>query len=271
MRVSIDWESTYRYSVPVRLLHTELRVLPANGFGQRLREGTITLTPTATPSPLRDMLGNTYHHVDFLEEIDHFSVAIHALVNTAPPTADGTNATDAVSPLLRHLYLSATERAPHDPAIVAIADDADVTAADPLAAGWALCQLISERFVFEVGSTNVATTARDLRGVCQDFSHLMLAALRARGIPARYVSGYLAPHEGAESSQASHAWVQIHANDRWYGFDPANNASQDERYVVTAVGRDYDDVPPIRGTFAGVATEEWHTTLRVHSNRAQQQ
>jgi transglutaminase-like putative cysteine protease len=98
----------------------------------------------------------------------------------------------------------------------------------------------------------------------------MLAALRMRGITARYVSGYLAPHEGEESGEASHAWVQLLAHDRWYGFDPANNASQSERYVVTAVGRDYDDVPPIRGTFAGIATEDWHTVLRVRSGGAQQ-
>ena len=272
MLVTLDWESTYRYSEPVRLLHTELRVLPATGFGQRLLDSSLSLTPSAEPRALVDNFGNTYHHVDFLEEVDHITVAVRAEIDTGRGDIGG-DATDPVSPLLRHLYLDGTERAPLDPAVTAIADalPADL---DPLAFGWALNGSIGERFVFEVGSTDVAATALDLlelgRGVCQDFSHLMLAGLRHRGIPARYVSGYLAPLEGEESGEASHAWVQLLADGRWYGFDPANNAAQDERYVVTAVGRDYDDVPPIRGTFHGVATEEWRTTLRVRSGGAQQ-
>lgn len=274
MRIHLDWESVYRYSEPVRLLHTELRVLPANSFGQQLADGAeLKLTPEATPSALTDTFGNTYHHVDFLEEVDHITVAVHADVDTDPPSKDGTNATDPVNPLLRHLYLATTSRAPNDPAISTITDSVPADL-DPLATSWALCELISERFAFEVGTTDVAATALDLldvgRGVCQDFSHLMLAALRIRGIPARYVSGYLAPYEGEESGEASHAWIQVLAGDRWYGFDPANNASQNEHYVVTAVGRDYDDVPPIRGTFAGIASEEWRTTLSVRTGSTQQ-
>lgn len=272
MLVTLDWQSTYRYSAPVRLLHTELRVLPGAGFGQRLVSGSLSLTPEATAHPLSDMFGNTYHHVDFLEEVEQISVAVQAEIDTGPGDVGG-NATDSVNPLLRHLYLSPTERAPLDPAIAGIADGLDPDL-DPLALGWALTAEISERFEFEVGSTDVAATALDLlemgRGVCQDFSHLMLAALRHRGIPARYVSGYLAPAEGEESGEASHAWVQLLHDDRWWGFDPSGNAGQNERYVITAVGRDYDDVPPIRGTFAGIANEEWHTTLRVRSGDAQQ-
>ena len=270
MQIQLDWESTYRYSEPVRLLHTELRVLPADGFGQRLGAASLTLTPDARAHPLRDMFGNTYHHVDFLEEVDHITVSLSAEVDTLAPDADGAHP-DVVSPLLNYLYLAPTDRAPAAPAIAALTETVP-EGLDPLATGRALCDLIGSRFVFEVGSTDVAATALDLirleRGVCQDFSHLMLAALRLRGIPARYVSGYLAPHEGETASEASHAWVQLLNGDRWHGFDPANDAAQDGHYVVTAVGRDYDDVPPIRGTFAGLATEDWHTTVRVRAQNA---
>jgi len=273
VRVHLDWESTYHYSEAVRLLHTELRVLPVDGFGQRLEDSTLSLTPAATPHPLRDMFGNTYHHVDFLEEIERITVSLNAEVETTPAELGIGSAADPVSPLLEHLYLAPTERAPLDKAVAAF-NDAIPADLDPIETGAALCDLIGTRFEFEVGSTDVAATALDLlrveRGVCQDFSHLMLAALRQRGIPARYVSGYLAPPEGEASAEASHAWVQLRAGDRWYGFDPANDAAQDGHYIVTAVGRDYDDVPPIRGTFAGVATENWHTTLRVRSSAAEQ-
>jgi transglutaminase-like putative cysteine protease len=273
MRISLDWESTYHYSEPVRLLHTELRVLPANGHGQRLQAGSIALSPAATPHELLDLFSNVYHHVDFLDEVDQITVAVQAEVETEVVAGEGVLISQAVNPLLRHLYLASTDRAPFADAIAALMEGIP-TDLDAVATGRALCGLLGEQFVFEVGSTDVAATALDLlelrRGVCQDFSHLMLAALRQRGIAARYVSGYLAPPEGEQSAEASHAWVQLLAGDRWYGFDPANNAEQDGHYVVTAVGRDYDDVPPIRGTFAGLALEEWRTTLRVRSEGAQQ-
>jgi transglutaminase-like putative cysteine protease len=272
MHIAVHWESTYRYSEPVRLLHTELRVLPANGFGQRRLEGAIELTPAAHPHELRDAFGNAYHHVDFLEEVDQIHVAVSAEVETrADPGEEPAEAPPG--PLVRYLYGMPTARAPHDPAIAALFDaiPGDLDAIDT---GRAIADLIHGRFIFEVGSTDVAATALDLirvqRGVCQDFSHLMLAALRLRGIPARYVSGYLAPLEGEESAEASHAWVQLLAGDRWWGFDAANDLLQDERYVITAVGRDYDDAPPLRGTYAGVATEEWSTTLRVRTSTSQQ-
>ena len=179
----------------------------------------------------------------------------------------------ALALLGRHLYLAPTARAPHDPAIAALIDTIPQHL-DPLATGNAICRLLAGHFIFEVGATDVAATALDLlrlqRGVCQDFSHLMVAALRQRGIPARYVSGYLAPTEGENAAEASHAWVQLLADDRWHGFDPANDTAQDGRYVITAVGRDYDDVPPIRGTFAGVASQEWKTAVRVRSANTQQ-
>jgi transglutaminase-like putative cysteine protease len=85
------------------------------------------------------------------------------------------------------------------------------------------------------------------------------------GFSARYVSGYLAPDAGEASAAASHAWFQVLAGDAWLGFDPANGVPQDERYVVTAVGRDYDDIPPLRGTYTGVAEEEWSTSVRVRT------
>jgi transglutaminase-like putative cysteine protease len=273
MRVALDWESTYRYSEPVRLLHTELRVQPADGFGQQLVNSSLTMEPEATMQPLVDMFGNNYQHADFLEEVDHLTVSVQAEVETELTTEGHHPAEEQISPLLRHLYLASTARSPQGDPITALTESIPANL-DPVSTGGALCQLIGERFTFEVGSTDVAATALDLleleRGVCQDFSHLMLGALRQRGIPARYVSGYLAPSQGEDSAEASHAWIQLLFDDQWYGFDPANDTVQDGRYVVTAVGRDYDDVPPIRGTFAGLASQEWKTKLRVRSGGAQQ-
>ena len=270
MHVAVRWDSLYRYSEAVRLLHTELRVLPADGFGQRRLSGSLELAPFAHPQLLFDAFGNEYHHVDFVEEVEEIHVAVEAEVETAESAVPEPG----ITPLMRHLYLGGTSRSPFDPAIAQLVHTFPKDL-DPVAAGEALCTLLQERFTFELGHTDVGSTALDLirlgSGVCQDFTHLMLAMLRMLGIPARYVSGYLAPHEGEDVGEAGHAWVQLLAPDGWHGFDPSNDSPQDGRYVVTAVGRDYDDIPPLRGAFSGVANEYWSAVVRVRSSPSTQQ
>jgi transglutaminase-like putative cysteine protease len=101
------------------------------------------------------------------------------------------------------------------------------------------------------------------RGVCQDFAHLMIAACRALGLPARYVSGYvLAPRRGA--AEASHAWCDVFVAGRgWRSLDPTHAAEQSDHYVRVAVGRDYADVPPTRGIFKGAGQETMTVEVRV--------
>ena len=270
MQVGVRWDSLYRYSEAVRLLHTELRVLPAAAFGQRRLSSSLQLEPQAQPQRLLDAFGNEYHHVDFLDEVEEIHVSVEAEVETAESAVPEPG----ISPLMRHLLLSETSRSPFDPAILEIAE-AVPDNLDPVGTGEAVCELLSERFDFEVGPTDVSSTALDLirlgSGVCQDFTHLMLATLRMHGIPSRYVSGYLAPPEGEEVGDAGHAWVQLLAADGWHGFDPSNNARQDGRYVVTAVGRDYDDISPLRGAFSGLANEHWSAVVRVRSAPSDQE
>ena len=270
MQVAVRWDSLYRYSQAVRLLHTELRVLPADGFGQRRLGASLNLAPQARPQRLVDAFGNEYHHVDFLDDIEEIQVSVEAEVETA----ESAVAEPGIPPLMRHLFLDATDRAPFDPAVALLAD-AVPEGLDPVATGRAACALLGERFQYDVGHTDVGSTALDLvrlgSGVCQDFAHLMLAILRMHGVPARYVSGYLAPHEGEEVGEASHAWVQLLAPDGWHGFDPSNDSPQDGRYVVTAVGRDYDDVAPLRGAYTGAANEYWSAVVRVRSTSQEQE
>jgi transglutaminase-like putative cysteine protease len=120
-----------------------------------------------------------------------------------------------------------------------------------------LTHRIFTEFKYHPGSTSVSSTVIDVletkSGVCQDFAHLAVACLRSVGLACRYVSGYLAtdPPPGKERMigvDASHAWAAVRlADGSWLGFDPTNDAFADERYTVVAWGRDYDDVPPLRG------------------------
>jgi transglutaminase-like putative cysteine protease len=120
-----------------------------------------------------------------------------------------------------------------------------------------LCEKIFKEFQFKSGFTTVntplKTVLKERKGVCQDFSHLAIASLRSLGFAARYVSGYLEtlPPKGKpklQGSDASHAWISIYVPDMgWCEFDPTNNMIPGERHIVTAYGRDYADVAPIKG------------------------
>lgn len=147
---------------------------------------------------------------------------------------------------------------------VALADQVRDWAAPTFAAGRPLPQVLVElahrirtELAYRSGSTTVHTTQAQLleqrAGVCQDFAHLMIAALRAHGLPARYASGYLetSPPPGRpklRGADASHAWVSAWVPGAgWVEVDPTNDQLVDDRYVVLGWGRDYSDVPPLRG------------------------
>jgi transglutaminase-like putative cysteine protease len=146
----------------------------------------------------------------------------------------------------------------------------------------ALMALVYQGFAYEQHVTSVTTTVPELlaerSGVCQDFAHVLIGLCRAVGIPARYVSGYIvqtaqaqsqtlgsmsqfqsqggAAQEPRRGAGASHAWIEAYTPTHgWRGFDPTNNLVASEHHVKMAIGRDYGDVPPTRGTFRGNAEE----------------
>ena len=133
-----------------------------------------------------------------------------------------------------------------------------------------LVSTIYHDFTYRSGATTVSTSLDDVlirrEGVCQDFAHLAVAVLRRAGLPARYVSGYLetVPPPGQPKLQgvdASHAWASVLVPELgWVDLDPTNNQVVDAGYVVTAWGRDYTDVPPLKGV---IFTEGANSTLRV--------
>jgi transglutaminase-like putative cysteine protease len=142
---------------------------------------------------------------------------------------------------------------------------------DPLTTLRRLNATIYDQFAYEPRTTRVDSPIDDaLRaraGVCQDFTHIMTALARSVGLPARYVSGYIAPRESPHdrsSDNATHAWMEAHLPALgWVGFDPTNNALAGERHIAVAVGRDYSDVPPTRGVFKGDAGSELRVGVAV--------
>ncbi len=133
-----------------------------------------------------------------------------------------------------------------------------------------VCQLVWDEMKYVSGSTKVHGHAQDAwaarKGVCQDMAHITLGALREVGIPARYVSGYLHPKPNADVGQAvageSHAWIEWFSGE-WQGFDPTNNIEIGDRHVLVGRGRDYNDVPPLRGVYAGPFKSHLHVKVTI--------
>jgi transglutaminase-like putative cysteine protease len=139
------------------------------------------------------------------------------------------------------------------------------TAQPPRLAALDVCALIHDRLNYERGSTKVSSTASEVwelrRGVCQDYSHVALGALRSIGLPARYVSGYLHPGSGEPNTSVegeSHSWVEWWCGS-WVSYDPTLCRRLTDGYVRVGQGRDYGDVAPLRGTYSGGRSEMFVT------------
>ena len=142
---------------------------------------------------------------------------------------------------------------------------ATTTGQPPRLAALDVCSLIHDHLTYERGSTKVSSAAREAwelgRGVCQDYSHVALGALRSIGLPARYVSGYLHPGSGEANKTVegeSHSWIEWWCGS-WVAYDPTLCRRLTDGYVRVGHGRDYGDVAPLRGTYAGGRSEMFVT------------
>ena len=140
---------------------------------------------------------------------------------------------------------------------------------------------VRDQFSYEPGVTQAHSTVDEIltigAGVCQDFAHLTIAILRLAGVPARYVSGYLAPPPSSSQqvpleSQASHAWIEAQVpGEGWAGFDPTHGCRTDTRHIKVAIGRDYSDVTPLRGVYRSFGKKQTMTVdLRLEREKADQ-
>ena len=238
---------------------------------QALSSFVLAVGPPTKVSRYRDWNGNVVHHFTIVNFHDRVQVSARSLVGTGPKAAAlGAGADRAPFPQLPYPLLDFTDLGGpiRDGAAlrtlsegVAIAPGA--TLGEQVAA---LGHHIREHFVYRKNITRYDSTTDDFlrlgAGVCQDFTHLMLGLLRLRGIPCRYVSGYLHVQPGDGEPAQSHAWVEFYSPTAgWIPFDPTHNREIDERYVVVAHGRHYDDVPPNKGIYRGNAVETLETQV----------
>lgn len=274
MRYRVHHINTYRYAEKVDLASHMLHLTPRSLPHQRV----IRVSMTAEPRPTElteglDHFGNTVSRMSLDAPHDRFRVTLEAEVDVAfpaPPRAADTPAwEDVVAEAARggaHWrdaeFAFGSPMAPADAAAGAYAR-ASFPAGRPVLSGLLeLNDRINRDFAFRPGVTTVGTPIAEVlarrAGVCQDFTHLMLAGLRALGLPARYVSGYLRTHPlpgqpRRRGADQSHAWVGawMGALHGWVDLDPTNAIVVAEEHVVLAWGRDYGDISPIRGIILG--------------------
>jgi transglutaminase-like putative cysteine protease len=285
MFYSIRHVTRFRYTAPVRESVMELRMQPRSEGPQTLRSFQITTNPRAQLYAYTDHLGNAVYHFNLLREHEELRIEVQAVVefaNIAPlPERAGEDEWARLDPARLsddHFDMLGPSRfAKPSPDLVTFMKIADIQKpmGDPLSAVKTLMRAIYDSFEYESGVTQVHSpieqTLIGRRGVCQDFSHIMIAVARQWGIPARYVSGYMYHRGNRDRSEAdaTHAWVEAWIPSLgWVGFDPTNNVMAAERHVRAAVGRDYADVPPTRGTFKGLADSELSIAVGIEPTQA---
>lgn len=272
MKYDIRLTIGYDYGAPSDHARTLVRMLPSDLPGQQIVTARL-LTVEPMPSERHettDFFGNVMTALVFHEPIDSVELTLRARAErlAAPPSLDLTPNLGALTAeidgypglegMAPHHFLGPSPR---------IAPDLDIS---EFAAGFtapdltvmqiveAIGQAIHDEMRFDATATSVETTPSEAfsnrHGVCQDFSHVMIAALRAVGIPAGYVSGFLrtTPPPGQprlEGADAMHAWVMAWCGTKagWVEYDPTNACMVGLDHVVVAYGRDYSDVSPVKG------------------------
>ncbi|MBV9486343.1 MAG: transglutaminase family protein [Frankiaceae bacterium] len=274
-RLEVVHTTTYSYSSPVLSSYNEVRMTPITDLHQTTGNISFTIDPRAPIRRYWDYWGTQVIEFDITEPHDRLVLTSTAAVETeeAKPPVRAATWEDLWGEKVRDVQaelLAPTPYTAHDDELAVAAKDFAAAHADPVDAVLAVMAWVNDSLTYQSGVTGVHTSAAEAwqarRGVCQDFAHVALVVLRAMGVPARYVSGYLHskknPEIGTRTKGESHAWVEAWTGD-WWGYDPTNNVEVGHRHVGVARGRDYADVAPVRGVHSGggAATLDVEVTL----------
>ncbi len=272
MRWAIRHRTAFIYAGPVQDSVNEVRLRPVNNEQQMVESFRLTVKPSAPVDHFLDFYGNCVHHFDVFEAHDTLEVETESVVVTQwgarlpedarPAPLDGLR--EAAGGEACFDFVQASRFTDISPATWRLAVDATEGQTDVWQSALAMTRFVHNLLEYEPRSTNVHTPMREAlaqrRGVCQDFAHVMIGLCRALQIPARYVSGYLA----SQNASASHAWTEVYIPTvGWRGLDPTHNCQPDETYVKIGVGRDYNDVPPVRGTYRGTRSRRMEVDVQI--------
>jgi transglutaminase-like putative cysteine protease len=272
----MNWKITHRthyiYASPVRGSVNELHLQPISGEEQTLESFDLRVSPETRVRHYHDFYSNDVHHFEITEAHSELTIESRSFVMTHGHISLAPDARPASRRLLKDVvnvgrcydFIQASRFVDTSPETWRLALDAIGEEDDVWQCAQRLMAFVNQHLIYRSNSTNVHTHMRevlaDRRGVCQDFAHVLLGLCRTLQIPALYVSGYLA----TETASATHAWVEVFVpGHRWQPLDPTHNRPPDETYVKLAVGRDYADVPPVRGTYKGTTDRTLTVEVKV--------
>ncbi|MBY6681266.1 transglutaminase family protein [Rhodococcus sp. BP-316] len=264
----------YNYDAPVTSSYNEARLTPRSDTRQNVILNRVETDPATRSYRYTDYWGTAVTAFDLHAPHTSLEVAGSSVVETdafVPPdeTLDWEDlAADPVVDRFNEL-LGHSTYVPRNRQLTSVAKK---LAKDlgPYDAVVAVCDWVNQEMSYVPGTTGVHTSAveawAEKKGVCQDYAHLTLVLLRSIGIPARYVSGYLHPNAEAVVGDSvegqSHAWIEAWTGS-WWGYDPTNGVPVNEQHVSVGIGRDYADVPPLKGIFSGGGSTELDVVVEI--------
>ena len=276
MRYQVRHITKYKYASKVSHCYNLANLLPRNTARQTCLESRIIISPQETHANKRtDYFGNNSYHFEIQTPHSELSITAESVIDVAETRTDlnhefGISYANALNFLKETPsidVIQAREFCLDSPMIKASKELADYASPSfslsrPLyTCVEELTSRIFQDFTYTPGFTNIATPLSEVlahkKGVCQDFAHLQVGCLRAMGIPAKYVSGYMEtlPPPGQEKlvgADATHAWIAYYSpQEGWIEFDPTNDVRAGTQHIVTAEGRDYYDVTPLKGVIFG--------------------
>jgi transglutaminase-like putative cysteine protease len=272
MLLIIDHRTELSYTAPVSETVMELRMTPRSDARQTLRGFRTEVGPPASLTEYVDWIANRVQVFSILPLHDRVVIAAQSAVETHPVPVSLASVDDQMPVSFEgHRYLDFMQPSAlvvEDPRLRTISRTLGLDDLDRVGPVLdRVTQGLLDHLQYEKGVTTSATTlshALDAgAGVCQDFAHIAIGLLRHRGIPARYVSGYLHQTQGAAEIE-THAWCEAYTQSHgWVPLDPTHRMVPEHEHVAVATGRDFADVPPNRGVYRGAADETIHVRVTI--------
>jgi transglutaminase-like putative cysteine protease len=272
MRIRVSHETLYRYDAPATGVIQTLRLTPRNHDGQYVVDWRIDISEDCRLDQQEDAFGNITHTFAAEGAFTELGVRVDGEIDTQDMSGIVRGAIERFPP---SLFLRETGLTQPDAAIIDLARELHTAAGtDTLKFLHLLLDRLHEDITYDTDPTHPSTTAAEAfglkRGVCQDLTHIFIAAARAARVPGRYVGGYIYCAEAVAAQEAGHAWAEAFVPDiGWVGFDPANGMCPTDTHIRVAVGLDYLGAAPVRGTRYGGGSEA--LDVRVLVQQAAQQ
>jgi transglutaminase-like putative cysteine protease len=257
----------YEYDRPVKESSNEIKIYPYLCNDQEILQHEILITSNPDVHVFTDYWGNKIGLFNVLAPHKEMVIDSRLVIRTTQSNqlkinfhSNWQSLENTVKNNLLYLELSDADTIKSQSAINTLIESLDVTNKSIASTVEACSELIYKQFKYIKGITTIETTVDEIlevrAGVCQDFAHLMLQMLRTLKIPSRYVSGYICPNKnGMRGEGATHAWIEAYIPEfGWAGIDPTNNVWATNHHVKLAVGKNFADCSPVKGTFKGCKT-----------------